>query len=93
MDVARDVPRDHGVDAPAARDLGGDDGPAFVDLGRDTGAPTADATADAAMTPTPVEDAGCGCRTPPERSRTGHGWLLALAALGLRRRRGSDAVA
>lgn len=88
MDVARDVPRDDGVDAPAARDLGGDDGPMVADLGRDTGASATDATADAATAPTPTEDAGCGCHTPPTRSRMGHGWLLALAALGLRRRRG-----
>ena len=93
MDVARDVPMDVARDVPTARDLGGDDGPAFIDLGRDTGAPATDATADAAMTPTPAGDSGCGCRTPPATSRTGHGWLLALAALGLRRRRGSRSVA
>ncbi len=81
LDAARDVPRDNGVDAPAARDLGS----APVDVGTDTG-PEAleDATAEAP----PAEEPGCGCRTPPTRTRPSGAWLMALVALGLRRRRG-----
>lgn len=85
LDVARDVPRDNGVDVPAARDLG----PAPIDVGTDTGPEAVeDASADAGVEASPVEESGCGCRTQPPRTRRSGAWLMALAVLGLRRRRG-----
>jgi len=67
----------------AARDLGA----APVDVGNDVGTDVGGEDASTPATP-PMEDGGCGCRTLPSRGGAAGTWLLALAALGLRRRRG-----
>lgn len=87
MDVPRDVPRGTVSDVPVTRDLGA----ALVDVGRDVGMVDAGGGEDASTPEAPMEEGGCGCRTLPSRGGAAGPWLLALAALGLRRRRASIA--
>ncbi len=90
-DLGVDAPRDVGVDAPVARDVtvdvGAPDRPEPVDVGSEVDVDAGEEVVDAGTAAPPTEEPGCGCRTLPTRNETSKGWLMALALVGLARRR------